>query len=160
MEPRISLFQAGIGGALRAATLLGPLVLITGCAVAEKAGEVVDVSGFKAELAVVQTDIGKIVKTTNVDRYTFFGAVVVVPLVLSWLFYRMANRHASSEADHAERAAMSHATCEAEKYGYWKQRRARLDDGRREARLGKTYTREPFEIEDDTEPPPIQKESK
>jgi hypothetical protein len=52
------------------------------------------------------------VKTTNVDRVTFFGAVVIVPLVLSWLFMRMANKR---------------AVCEAKKHGYVEQRRARLE---------------------------------
>jgi hypothetical protein len=101
--------------------------------VAPKAHQAADVSGFKAEIAAVQSHIGKIEKTTNVDRYTFFGAVVIVPLVLSWLFMRMAKRHGTVEAEHAERAAMIHATCEAEKHGYWEQRSKRLDQelGRR-----------------------------
>ncbi len=113
-------------GAHRGIWLLGPLVLAAGCAVAPKAHQAADVSGFKAELAVVQTDIGKIEKTTNVDRYTFFGAVVVVPLVLSWLSMRMAKRHAGVEADRAKQTAMLHATCEARKHGYWEQRTMRL----------------------------------
>ena len=85
--------------------LLGPLVLVAGCAVAPKAHQAADVSGFKAEIAglstrigrieyTANTRIGKIEKTTNVDRVTFFGAVVIVPLVLSYLSMRMTNRRA------------------------------------------------------------------
>lgn len=112
MGCRISFQPSWSKGAHRGIGLLGPLVLCAGCAVAPKAHQAADVSGFKAELAVVQTDIGKIEKTTNVDRWTFFGAVVVVPCFLCWMAMRSTKRY---------------ATCEAKKHGYVEQRQVRME---------------------------------
>jgi len=85
---------------------------LAGCAAIPAAREVADVSGFKAELAAVHTRVGKIEATTNYDTDVWANrALLAVPLVVSWLFMRMANRR---------------ALCEAKKHGYWEQRRTRL----------------------------------
>ena len=126
---------------MRVATLLSPLVLLNccifctswllcaGCAVAPKAHEAADVSGFKAELDAVRIEFRDLKKTTNYDTDVWANRVLLlVPLGLSWLFMRMANKRALCEAKkHADRTALLHATCEAKKHGYVQQRRARLE---------------------------------